>query len=154
MIVGIQTVTDARIVQKSTHKQQIGGQVNVPVGLSLAAAGLVVPFAGLIDPGIHSQYQSFDGTQSEFLVPGEQVCALQYRKISHKWLSSRVMDPLRLSPTRYWSCMEGDTRNGDVDEDEEGDLEDIIEVGLEGMDDLGYEWTVENPGESRIYVHI
>lgn len=161
MIVGIQTVTDAYIIQSSMREQQAGGQFDVPVSLSLAAAGLFVPLAGLIDPGIHGQHQSRDGIQSQFLVPGEQVCALQYRQIRHKWFSSKAMDRLRLSSTRYWSCIEGATRNGDEDEEDEQaekewdeeDLEDMIGVGLVDMDDPGDECIAESSEDRTCYVH-
>ncbi|KAH7159592.1 hypothetical protein B0J13DRAFT_642979 [Dactylonectria estremocensis] len=49
IIVGIQTLTDTRIVEKSA-RGQAGSQVNVPISLSLTAANAVMPFAELVDP--------------------------------------------------------------------------------------------------------
>jgi hypothetical protein len=151
MIVGITTLTDARLVLKSVGERQVGGQINVPVGLSLAAAGVIVPLAGLIDPTVHGKYQNIDDVQSQYIAPGEQVCALQYRKICHKWLSGRLIERSRLSKTRQWSCMEGERRDAYEDEeDEEDDDEDMMEVGFEDMDKLDGEWEIEEISSGEI----
>lgn len=151
MIVGITTLTDARLVLGSVGERQVGGQVNVPVGLSLAAAGVIVPLAGLIDPAVDGKYQTIDNAQSQYIAPGEQVCAIQYRKICHKWLSRRLIEQSRLSKTRQWLCMEGERRDTYEDEeDEEDDGEDMIEVGFEDMDKLDGEWEVEETSGGEV----
>jgi hypothetical protein len=53
MIVGFCTMTDTRFVQASGREQGTQGQATAPVTFSLAAAGAVVPFAGLLDPSVH-----------------------------------------------------------------------------------------------------
>ncbi|KAB5572285.1 hypothetical protein GE09DRAFT_956676, partial [Coniochaeta sp. 2T2.1] len=78
------------------------GQITVPVGLSLAAAGAIVPFGRALDPSAAGS----DGTQSQFVAPGEHICAVQYRKICHQWLSSKHIDKARLSEVRQWPSME------------------------------------------------
>jgi hypothetical protein len=144
MIVGITTFTDARLVLGSVGERQVEGRIDVPVSLSLAAAGVVVPLAGLIDPTIHGKYQNIDKAKSQYVAPGEQVCGLQYRKIRHNWFSGRLIEQSRLSKTRQWSCMEGERRDAyENEEDEEDDDEDMIEVGFEDMDKLDEEWEVE-----------
>ncbi|KAK8144212.1 hypothetical protein G3M48_006157 [Beauveria asiatica] len=144
MIVGITTLTDASIVVASAQGQDVGGQINIPATISLAAAGIIVPLAGLIDPKADGSYQSFDHLQARYLAPGEQVCALQYRKVNHKWFSSRLIETSSLSKTRQWSCLEGDRRIAYEDEEDEGEeLEDMIEVGLEDVGELDGEWRNE-----------
>ncbi|KAI5460956.1 hypothetical protein BGZ63DRAFT_473217 [Mariannaea sp. PMI_226] len=142
IIVGIQTLTDTRIVQKSTQGKQAGGQVSLPVSLSLTAATAIMPFAGLVDPA---------SDQLCLLAPGEQVCSLQYRKVKTRWLSSRLMEPLQLSKTRRWSCMEGDKRNMYEDDSDEDD-EDTIEVDLGNVEDLKRNWDAEDFKEGTIYL--
>jgi hypothetical protein len=141
MIVGIVTLSDVRVVEDSAAGRHIGAEVHVPVELSLAAAGAAVPFAGLIDPTVHGSYRSIEKDKAQFLSPGEKVCALQYRKIPHKWFSSRRLDMSSLKSTRLWLCLEGDRRNMYDDEDDED--EDGIEVGLEDMDNLDGEWDIQ-----------
>ncbi|EGU73944.1 hypothetical protein FOXB_15546 [Fusarium oxysporum f. sp. conglutinans Fo5176] len=97
IIVGIQTFIDARIVQKLARGRQAGGQ----------AATAAMPFADLVDPAIR-EHQNAESDQLWVLAPDEQVWSLQYRKVRTRWLSSRPLEPLQLSETRRWSCMEGD----------------------------------------------
>jgi hypothetical protein len=142
IIVGIQTFIDTRIVQKSARGQQAGGQVTVPVSLSLTAAAAVMPFADLVDPAIHGEHQNVESDQLWLLAPGEQVCSLQYREVKTRWLSSRLIEPLQLSKTRQWSCMEGDKRDTYEDDSDEED-EDIMEVDLGDVEEFNGEWDVE-----------
>ncbi|EXK79187.1 hypothetical protein FOQG_16177 [Fusarium oxysporum f. sp. raphani 54005] len=150
-IVGIQTFTDTRIVQKSARVQQAGGQVTVPVSLSLTAAAAVMPFAELVDPAIHGEHQNAESDQRWLLAPGEQVCSLQYREIKTRWLSSRLIEPLQLSKTRQWSCMEGDKRDTYEDDSDEED-EDAIEVDLGDVEEFNGEWDAEDFVEGTIYL--
>ncbi|KAH6974921.1 hypothetical protein EDB80DRAFT_312794 [Ilyonectria destructans] len=153
IIVGIQTFTDTRIIQKSARGQQVGGQVNVPVSLSLIAATAVMPFAELVDPAVHGEHQNVESDQFWLVAPGEQVCSLQYREVKTRWLSSRLITPLQLSKTRQWSCMEGDKRYAYEDEeDDEEEDEDMIEVDFGDVEELNGEWDVEDFVEGNIYL--
>jgi hypothetical protein len=145
MIVGITTFTDAHLVLGAVGESQVEGQINVPVSLSLAAAGVIAPLAGLIDPAVHGGYHNVDNSQLQYIAPGEQVCAFKYRKVQYHWLSRRLTEDSPLSKTRQWLCMEGDRRYTYEDEDE--DNENTMEVGLEDRDNLDGEWEVEEvPG--------
>ncbi|PNP58765.1 hypothetical protein FNYG_15027 [Fusarium nygamai] len=151
IIVGIQTFTDTRIIQKSARGQQAGGQANVPVSLALTAATAVMPFAELVDPAVHGEYQNIESDQLCLLAPGEQVCSLQYREVKTRWLSSRLTEPLQLSKTRQWSCMEGDKRDTYEDDSDEED-EDTIEVDLGDVEEFNEEWDTEDSVEGTIYL--
>ncbi|SPJ74761.1 uncharacterized protein FTOL_04492 [Fusarium torulosum] len=151
IIVGIQTFIDTRIVQKSAREQQARGQVTVPVSLFLTAAAAVMPFAELVDPAIHGEHQNVENDQLCLLVPGEQVCSLQYREVKTRWLSSRLIEPLQLSKTRQWLCTEGEKREiyeDDSDEEDEG----AIEVDLGDVEELNGEWDAEEFVEGTIYL--
>lgn len=135
IIVGITTLFDTYLALRSGAEREAGGQINVPIGLSLTAASVIAPLASLTDPTIHRKYQNINNTQAQYLALGEQVCALKYRKICHKWLSGRLIEHSRLSKTRRWLCMEGERRDAYKDEeDEEDDDEDVIKVGFEDID--------------------
>ncbi|RKK79378.1 hypothetical protein BFJ68_g16814 [Fusarium oxysporum] len=151
IIVGIQTFTDTRIVQKSARGQQARGQVTVPVSLSLTAASAVMPFAELVDPTIHGEHQNAESDQLWLLAPGEQVCSLQYREVKTRWLSSRLIEPLQLSKTRQWSCMEGDKRDTYEDDSDEEE-EDTMEVALGDVEEFSGEWDAEDFVEGTIYL--
>ncbi|PNP77873.1 hypothetical protein FNYG_08787 [Fusarium nygamai] len=151
VIVGIQTFIDTRIVQKSARGQQARGQVTVPVSLSLTAAAAVMPFADLVDPAIQGEHQNAESDQLWLLAPGEQVCSLQYREVKTRWLSSRLIEPLQLSKTRQWSCMEGDKRDTYEDDSDE-EVEDTMEVDLGDVEEFNGDWDAENFVEGTIYL--
>ncbi|KAL2136725.1 hypothetical protein VTI74DRAFT_1766 [Chaetomium olivicolor] len=123
MIVGFHTITNANIRQESVVGKSAGSQINVPASLSLAAAGVVALLGDAVDPNVAVHQQCLDGAQSQFVVHGEQVCALEYRKICHSWLSSKHIDKSRLSKVRQWPSI-------DRARDEEDGVDDIIEVEL------------------------
>ncbi|KAK2480399.1 hypothetical protein H9L39_07967 [Fusarium oxysporum f. sp. albedinis] len=151
IIVGIQTFTDTRIVQKSGQGQRARDQANVPVSHSLTAATAVMPFAELVDRTVHGEHQNIESDQLCLLAPGKQVCSLQYREVKTRWLSSRLVKPLQLSETRRWSCMEGDKRYlYDNDSDEEN--EDTFEVDLGEVEECKGEWVAEDFVEGTIYL--
>ncbi|KAF5227006.1 hypothetical protein FANTH_14908 [Fusarium anthophilum] len=151
IIVGIQSFIDTRIVQKSARGQQAGGQVTVPVSLSLTAATAVMPFAEPVDPAIHGDHQNAVSDQLWLLAPGEQVCSLQYREVKTRWLSSRLLEPLQLSETRRWSCLEGDKR-GIYEDDSDEEEEDTMEVDLGDVEEFNGEWDAEDFLEGAIYL--
>jgi hypothetical protein len=150
MIVGFCTMTDTQFVQTSAREQGTQGQAIAPVSLSLAAAGAVVPFAGLVDPSIQGGSASFVSNETRIFAPGEQICTIKYREVKYKWLSSRTLKNSRLSKTRQWCCMEGDRR--DAYEDEDDDDEDAIEVDIKDAENLGDGWTAAESEEGFIYV--
>lgn len=130
MIVGFHTVTDASISQESVIANKADGRTEIPVNLSLAAAGIVMPVGGMADAGISVSQQGVAGAKSQYDAPGEQVWAVEYRELCHKWLSTKHIDNFRLSSVRQWPCMER------MRDDEDGE-EDVIEVELINMEGLG-----------------
>jgi len=152
MIVGFCTMTDTRFVQISAGEQGTQGQATAPVSLSLAAAGAVVPFAGLMDPSVQGGFASFAGNETRIFAPGEQICTIKYREVKYKWLSRRTLENSRLSKTRQWCCMEGDRRDAYEDEDEDDVDEDVIEVDIKDAENLGDGWTAAESEEGLICV--
>ncbi|KAJ3494766.1 hypothetical protein NLG97_g3865 [Lecanicillium saksenae] len=138
MIVGIQTLHDPHVIMASSRGSEVKGQVSVPVALAATTAGVVVPAFGGgtdTDPSLLGDHTSLMSGKSEYIAPGERVCALQYRKVGYRWMSSKVVDTLRLSKTRRWSCMEGEMRTAhDLDEEDE-DGEDVMVVELDDEED-------------------
>ncbi|PWI64022.1 hypothetical protein PCL_00443 [Purpureocillium lilacinum] len=133
LIVGFHTITDASIIHESLTGNGSGACAEIPVSLSLAAAGVVAPLGGIADPSIGFQRQGVDGARARFVAPGEHVCAIQYRKLRYEWLSSKRIEKSRLSNVRQWSSMERAR-------DEEDGEDDIIDVALKEVDDLDRGW--------------
>lgn len=121
LVIGFHTITNARIVQESIQGREVGGQINLPIGLSLATVGAIAPLGNIVDPRVAGHRQLTEGGHIEFMAPGEQICALQYRKVCHRWLSSRNVDRVFLSKGSRWVTYDR------CRDDEEG-VDDIIEV--------------------------
>jgi hypothetical protein len=141
MIVGFHVIANARIIQGVVRGKDLEGRINLPVS---AMTG-VVPISSIIDPSIRGDQHKLDSSQSHFIASGEQVCAFQYRKLRHRWLSSRTVDTSELSKVPRWSSVE---RGRD---DEEGE-DDIIEVELTAVDDLDGEWDRQEVSEGEYLV--
>lgn len=138
MIVGIQTLHDPHVVMASSRGSEAKGKVSVPVALAATTAGVVVSaFGGGTDgdPSLLGDQARLMSGKSEYVAPGERVCALQYRKVRYRWMSSRVVDTLQLSKTRRWSCMEGEMRTAHDPDDSDEDGEDVMVAELEDEDD-------------------
>ena len=131
LVVGFHTVADSRIVHESVEGHQIGGQATVPVGLSLATVGAIVPLGNIVDPAVGGNKRVMDGEKTQYFVPGEQICALQYLKVSYRWLYSKRVQNLKLSKWPRWTASE-DWRKTSVDEAE--DEPDLLEVEIEELE--------------------
>ncbi|KFY41368.1 hypothetical protein V495_04961 [Pseudogymnoascus sp. VKM F-4514 (FW-929)] len=145
MVVGFHTVINATISQESDTKSSVGGKISALANLPLAAAGIVAPLGDLVDPGVSTHYQDENGSKSQFVARGEQICAFEYRKLSHRWLSSKDIDKSWLLKECHWSAIER-TR------DEEDGEDDIFEAELTDIQDLGGDWEKEVVGDAVLFM--
>jgi hypothetical protein len=91
VVTAYQTLVNARISEQAGEQSAVRGNVRVPVSDVLAAAAVVDP-VGISDPGFSgSRGHSKDG-QRHFMIPDEQIYAVQYRKIRWRWLSSKEVE--------------------------------------------------------------
>ncbi|KAI8234024.1 hypothetical protein K4K54_009280 [Colletotrichum sp. SAR 10_86] len=133
MVVGFTTVVNATIVQAASRERQGDVDVHAPVNIALTAAGVVVPVVGeMLDSSVGTQISNSEGQKSSFVAKGEYVCALQYREIKHRWLSSNI-DNLRLSNTQWFSL--------DMRRDEEYGEDDVMDVQMEALEEHELEET-------------
>ena len=124
-VIGFHTITDARVTQKVASGKERTGQISLPVALSLTAAGVIAPLGDLLDPTVGVHHGKANEVAEQFVAPGEQICAFQYRKICHRWLSSKSIDKATLSKVPQW--VSGDRWR---DEGEDDGVEDVIEVDM------------------------
>ncbi|CAF9931584.1 MAG: hypothetical protein GOMPHAMPRED_005961 [Gomphillus americanus] len=132
-VVGFHTIMDAQIIHEAANRNERTRQVGLPVGLALNAAGIIAPLGGLADPQLGASSGSSQGVVQQFEAPGEQVCGFQYRKVCHRWLSSKNIDNASLAKTSHWSV-------GDRWRDEEEGIEDILQVEIVNLDRPEGEW--------------
>lgn len=70
-----------------------------------------------------------------FSSPGEQIYAIQYRKIKFSWFSSPKIEKSFLEPDNRWKVFwEAGTRGDESDEEEE---DDVLEVDFTDECDFG-----------------
>ncbi len=142
MIVGFHTITDAKLSLQSEVGSNASGQFHAPVALAVGGLGATVPFGNLIDPSIGMQKQAVSGEQSLYSAAGEHVCAIQYRRLRHRWLSRKLADRPRISKVRHWQSTETSRDENDSDDD-------ILEVEVEDPEELEEGWHKTTVGEDE-----
>jgi len=123
LVVGYYTMVDAEIVEGADVAVDASAGLNLPVSAALAATGML-PMGGVADPKIEGRNGGQQGTNRRFVAPGEQICAVQYRKLSFKWYSSRDVDRAFLEREHRWK-MYSNIRGQEVG------TNDIVEVDLQ-----------------------
>jgi hypothetical protein len=144
-VIGFHTITDARIIQKVASGKERTGQISLPVGLSLNAAGVLAPLGDLLDPSVGVHHRKANGVAEQFVAPGEQICAFQYRKVCHRWLSSKSIEKATLDKVPRWA-----PEDRWRDEEENDGLEDVIEVDMKELGVPDGEWERENVDDETL----
>jgi len=130
MIVGFTMITNARITHAIGRGYSTSGRVEIP-DISTAVTSLPIPFVEGIEPSVGGDWNRSQNMQTCFTATGEYICALQYRKVHHKWLSRKRLEALQFSNSSRWISIEssrGGEDDDDEDEEDEEDEEDVIEV--------------------------
>jgi hypothetical protein len=144
VVVGYHTMLNAQVVEGAAESSESSAQLEVPITSSITAAtGVAVPLGDIADPGVVGNSLKKQGIQRRFVATGEQICAVQYRKVRFKWFSSRDLDAAVLDKENRWK-MYWNVRGKQVGTNDvvEVDLQDELE--LEG----DYEkYTSEKEGE-------
>ena len=129
VVVGYDTMLDAQIVEGAGEAVGSSAQLEMPVTPALAAAGIMVPLGDIADPGVTGNNLSKQGIQRRFVATGEQICAVQYRKVRFRWFSSRDLDTAVLEKENrwkmYWNIRGQEIGTNDV---VEVDLQDELEL--------------------------
>lgn len=102
LVVGIKTLTDARIQQGKSRALEAEASVEIPTALAAAAGGVVLPLGDLLDVGAGLSRQKQDDEKISFVAPGEQIFAVQYRKIEFARFSGRDIDKASLELGNSW----------------------------------------------------
>lgn len=124
LIVGFQSLRDARLSQSMSSRTSQGATANLPVS---ELAGVRAPVN--ITPKAEGDHDVGHEQNSAYDAPGEQIFAVQYRKIKFQWLSSRTIENIVLDETRWKAFW--DSRGPDDDEEDE----DVLEVNLTDVSD-------------------
>ena len=77
--------------------------------------------------GVNGSNINRQGIQRDYVAPGEQVCAVQYRMVCFKWVSSHSLDKAFLEKGTCWKMYSGIRTHGI-------EANDVVEIDLD--DDL------------------
>jgi hypothetical protein len=130
LVTGYHTLLDARIYEQSGEHRFSGAEITVPLSTALTASGVIVPFGEIMDPRLGGSHGRVEDTQKQFTAPGEQVFAVQYRRVRHKWFRKADVEKLILDRKIHWERY-------DRPRYLQGGTEDSIEVELETEIALG-----------------
>jgi hypothetical protein len=130
MVVGIQTLLDAQLSELDVKETGRTFDATLPVdSVASAAAGVPISLTNLFDTGAGGLWNHKWGTLANFIAPGEQVYAVQYRKVNFSWYSSKKVENSALQKGNRWKVYW--LRSGGVeDEVDDEDNEDIVEAQL------------------------
>ncbi|KJK66041.1 hypothetical protein P875_00021818 [Aspergillus parasiticus SU-1] len=129
LVVGYHTVLYARIGMQRSKGKEIGGQLTAPISAGLLASGVAVPLGGL------------------FEAPGEQIVAVQYRKVKFGFLSSRNVDTAVLNKVARRKPYDGPRYLY-------SEADDMVEVELEDRLDLDGEFEEHHIGSETIFCSL
>ncbi|KAL8699325.1 MAG: hypothetical protein Q9201_006068 [Fulgogasparrea decipioides] len=122
VVVGFHTMLDAQVAEGAAVALESSGQLGLPVtGAALAATGVMVPLSDIADPRVAANKIKEKGIQRRFVADGEQICAVQYRKVRFRWFSSRDLDAALLEKGNrwkmYWNIRGQEVGTNDIVED-------------------------------------
>lgn len=106
LVTGIKTVTDANVGVELTKGKEASGEVRLPVDAAAAGVPAMLP-GGLMDvgAGVSASRQAVEKTG--FDAPGEQIFAVQYRKIKFRLFRSRRVENGFLEEGARWQIYAG-----------------------------------------------
>ena len=128
MVVGIQTLLDAELSERNVkaNGRAIDGMLPVNSVVS-TAAGIPMPLMNFLGAGGGASRSENGGTLTNFIADGEQVYAVQYRKINFLWYSSKKLDNATLEKGNRWKVYWLRSGGDEVEVDDEDD-EDVVEA--------------------------
>ncbi|RPB12001.1 hypothetical protein P167DRAFT_536148 [Morchella conica CCBAS932] len=154
LVTGYHTVVDARFGTGVSSTSMDRQQVSMPID----ATGLPSVQGMDMTAGLDTTHKLCRGFARTFEAPGEQVYALQYRKVVFRWFSSKKIEKATLKENQWrvyagrGSADRNDSNSSDIVEASLGGLEgdDLSDDGSdeeEEDDELGERW-VSKDGES------
>lgn len=134
LVVGYYALTNPSCTQKSTFGGSTGGDIQLSVGAGGAVPSLVQNTLGA---RVNSLREVNNQRECTFSGSGEQIYAVQYRKLRFSWYSSRDIKNSFLEPNNRWKVFWEAGARGEESEDEGED--DVLEVDFADEFDIGFD---------------
>lgn len=148
LVTGIKTVLDASIQDETCGGSDLDAKVRAPISDAATAGGVPIPIDGMLDVGVEAEWATTQASNTSFTAPGEQIFAVQYRKLRFARFSSCKVEDARLEKGDAWRMYLGGRG-------EEEDAEQVVSVaaddGVERSDVGACYESDEVAGESFMY---
>ncbi|KAL8364752.1 hypothetical protein RB595_003838 [Gaeumannomyces hyphopodioides] len=146
LVCGFKTLTDARVGQARCHKTKLDASVAVPAAVIATAGGVPAPGSYL---GIGGSVSSTSASAEEvgYTAAGEQVFAVQYRKIRFSLFSAQKVDKAYLEKGNRWKSYLSTRAGEDIDEGVDAEVAGAVTP----LDLIGTYESVDLDGEQILY---
>jgi hypothetical protein len=128
-ITGYRTFHDARVTNKEKHGQELGGNIDIPLDAIASAAAAGIPLSVGMDASLEGKFERSRQVEEGYTAPGEQIYAIQYRRVAVGWFKSRSADQASLNDKICWKDVI--TNRGKESEEDmvEADLATALRLG-------------------------
>lgn len=153
MVSGIQSLVDTQVNESDERVLQNKASAKMPATLASAISpGAAIPSGETLDFGVGMSRNDRSNERMKFSAPGEQIFAVQYRKIRFSRFSRNDVDDAYLQLSSRWKIYMG-SRGGDGTEQ----VKDIVDAQASEdlqLDDIKYQYfkTVNVDGEDMMYL--
>lgn len=139
LVVGYHTITDARVTKTTISGGTTSGGVHLR-GSSLVGGTTPSPTAmvNALNSRVNSTRDVNNRSEKSFDAPGEQIYAIQYRKVEFKFFSSRSLEKASLERDNRWKTFWSDDVRGSLPTEVE---DDVLEADLTDELELEYDET-------------
>ncbi|KAI0896523.1 hypothetical protein F4806DRAFT_464828 [Annulohypoxylon nitens] len=125
LVTGIKTVVDAQIGIAQSKGKSSEAKFQIPTSCIATAAGIPLP-GGALDAGTDAHRSLDISEEGSFSAPGEQIFAVQYRKLRVSWFSTANVDKASLKRGNQWKVYLG-ARGGEAEKMVDMQVGDYIE---------------------------
>lgn len=149
LVVGYRTLFDASVRLNARKEVEMEGEASVPVA-DILGAGVATLLGGLGDMGGNITFQYGRDQGRKFVAPGEQVYAIEYRKVKLTLFARRNLDRAMLDAKSHWEVLADLRGEGDAEDEDDVRVVEAQVVDELGKDDLS-PWSSLDDGEDHMY---
>lgn len=152
LVCGFEALTDARVELARHHKTDLTVSAAVSAAAIAGATGVpaAVPMVSGLDVGGSLSLTSEASEKIGYIAAGEQVFAVQYRRIRFSWFSTQKVDKVYLEKGNRWKSFLSE-RAGRAGEDVEDGVHAEVAEPIALPDLLGMYESFESGGEQILY---
>ena len=102
IVTGYRTFDDARVTNKDKHGKGLGGSIDIPIDAIASATAAGIPISLGMDASFEGKVERSTNIEERYIAPGEQIYAIQYRRVTVGWFRSRSAAQTSLDDKICW----------------------------------------------------